>query len=272
MIPEILEYTRNCRFPTIWCSGCGNGIVMQAMVRAIHRLKIPQNDVVAVSGIGCSSRVTAYVDFNTVHTAHGRPIAFATGIKMANPKLTVIVVTGDGDAVAIGGNHFIHAARRNIDITVILINNFIYGMTGGQASPTTPYGARATTAPYGQTEHGFDIAELAKAAGATFVSRTTTYHARQCETQIEQALENPGFSLVEAIAACPTAYGRYNNVPDGAAMLLQQRDQAVSVAKARKMTPEELEGKIVTGVFVNQKRPECRAEYQRLIDRLSEVA
>lgn len=271
MMPDVLEFTRSCRFPTIWCSGCGNGIVMQAMIRAIQRLEIPQNDVVVVAGIGCSSRASAYVDFNTVHTVHGRPITFATGIKMANPKLKVIVVTGDGDATAIGGNHFIHGARRNIDLTVILINNSIYGMTGGQASPTTPFGARATTAPYGQTEAGFDIAELAKAAGATFVARTTSFHARQCETLIERALENEGFSVVEIVAACPTSFGRYNKMPDAVDMLIHQKDDSVSLAKAKNMTPEELEGKVVTGIFVNAKRPECRAEYQKLIERLGEA-
>ncbi|RPJ41865.1 MAG: 2-oxoacid:ferredoxin oxidoreductase subunit beta, partial [Candidatus Latescibacterota bacterium] len=160
------KYLRVGRFPLIWCAGCGHGIVLKAMLGAIDRIGLDKNDVTVVSGIGCSSRATGYVDFNTLHTTHGRAIAFATGVKFANPKLSVLVVTGDGDATAIGGNHFIHAARRNIDITVILFNNWIYGMTGGQVSPTTPHGLKATTAPYGNPEGSFDISRLAIAAGA----------------------------------------------------------------------------------------------------------
>lgn len=267
MSSELQKYLRSSKFPHIWCAGCGNGIVLQALIRAIDRIGLDQNKVCLVSGIGCSSRLPGYMDFNTLHTAHGRAIAFATGIKMAKPELVVFVITGDGDATAIGGNHYIHAARRNIDLNVILINNGIYGMTGGQVSPTTPMGSRATTAPYGQTEHSFNIAGLAEAAGATFVARTTSYHATDCERFIRRSVENKGFSVVEVIAACPTAYGRLNRMPDPVDMLIQQKECAVPIQKARSMSKEELEGKIVTGVFIDTPRPECREEYQKLIER-----
>ena len=163
---DYMKYIRQQKFPLIWCPGCGDGIVLKSMLRAIDRIGLSKDEICMVSGIGCSSRLTGYVDFNTLHTTHGRAIAFATGVKMAKPEMTVIVVTGDGDATAIGGNHYIHAARRNIDITVILFNNIIYGMTGGQVSPTTPMGFKASTAPFGNPENSFNISGLAEAAGA----------------------------------------------------------------------------------------------------------
>ncbi len=219
-----------------------------------------------VSGIGCSSRLTGYVDFNTLHTTHGRALTFATGIKMAKPRLHVIVMTGDGDATAIGGNHYIHAARRNIDMTVILFNNYIYGMTGGQVSPTTPKGKNASTAPFGNFENAFNISGLAQAAGASFVARATVYNAVQLEKIIERAIQKKGFSLVEVMSPCPTAYGRRNREGTPVDMMLYQKENSVSVAKAENMRPEELEDKIVTGVLVDVERPECRDEYQKLID------
>ncbi len=168
-------------FPNVWCPGCGIGIVMGSLVRAIDKLQIARDAITLVSGIGCSSRLPVYLDFNTLHTTHGRALAFATGVKLAKPKMKVIVITGDGDCLAIGGNHFIHAARRNIDITTILINNMIYGMTGGQFSPTTPSEAFATTSPYGNKENQFDIPKLAMAAGASYVARGTVYHVNQLD-------------------------------------------------------------------------------------------
>ena len=169
----------NSALPHIWCPGCGHGILLGSILRAIDKLQLEQDKTIIVSGIGCSSRASGYMNFNTVHTAHGRALPFATGIKLAHPELNVIVITGDGDATAIGGNHFIHACRRNIDLTTIIFNNSIYGMTGGQASPLTPHGAFATTAPYGQLDRPFDIAALAIAAGSTYVARGTAYHAMQ---------------------------------------------------------------------------------------------
>jgi len=184
-IPQkvVHQYLRhNKKFPHVWCSGCSNGIVLGAIIRAVAELGIPKDDVMMVSGIGCTSRMPVYVDFNSLHTLHGRPIAFATGIKMFKPHMKVIVITGDGDATAIGGNHFIHAARRNIDLTVLVLNNNIYGMTGGQYSPTTPEGDFASTTPYGNIDEPFDICQLALGAGASFVARGTAFHS--LETQL----------------------------------------------------------------------------------------
>ena len=199
---EFLDYFRKERLPHIWCPGCGHGTVTGALIRAIDKLGLDKNNIVLVSGIGCSSRAVGYLDFDTLHTTHGRALAFATGVKHANPNLKVIVMTGDGDCTAIGGNHFIHAARRNIDITTIIMNNSIYGMTSGQYSPTTPHGMLGTTAPYGNVEYEFDVCELAKAAGASYVARATSYHVTLLTDLIEKALMNKGFSVVEALTQC----------------------------------------------------------------------
>jgi 2-oxoglutarate/2-oxoacid ferredoxin oxidoreductase subunit beta len=258
------KYLRIEKFPHIWCPGCGDGTVLKGMLRAIDRVGLSKDEVVVVSGIGCSSRTPGYVDFNTLHTTHGRALAFATGIKMAKPELTVIVVSGDGDGTAIGGNHFIHAARRNIDLTMILFNNYIYGMTGGQASPTTPYGAKASTAPYGNIDPNFNVSKLAEAAGATYVARGTAYHAPQLDKLIEGGIKNKGFSLIEVLVQCPTAFGRRNRFKTTQEMLEWQKDHAVPIQAVDKMTPEQLEGKFTIGVLVDQKRPEYTHEYNRL--------
>ncbi|MBI5444244.1 MAG: 2-oxoacid:ferredoxin oxidoreductase subunit beta [Deltaproteobacteria bacterium] len=261
----IREYLRHAkRFPHIWCPGCGNGIVLGSLLRAIHRKGWAKDEVVVASGIGCSSRAPVYVDFNTLHTAHGRALPFATGIKLVNPRLHTVVLMGDGDALGIGGNHFIHACRRNIDLTAVVVNNFTYGMTGGQQSPATPQGARATTALSGTIEQPFDIAHLAAAAGATFVARTTTYHVRELEQLLERAFTHKGFSVVEVIAACPTCYGRRNRSGDAVAMMKWQKDVAVPVEKARLLQPEELAGRIVTGVIAEREAPEYVEQYRNL--------
>lgn len=225
-----------------------------------------KDNVVVVSGIGCSSRAPGYLDFNTLHTTHGRAIPFATGVKLGNPELTVVVFTGDGDAAAIGGNHLIHAARRNLDMTVIILNNSIYGMTSGQYSPQTPKGAFGTTAPYGNVERPFDLCKLAEASGATYVARGTAYHARQLPTLIEKAISNRGFSVVEAIAQCPIYYGRKNKMGSAIDMLRWQRDNAVSLKQAQNMSPEQLAGKFVIGELFNSPAPEYTKEYQKVID------
>src|SRR5512139_1497850 len=217
-----LRHTK--KFPNVWCSGCGIGVVMGALIRAIDRLALDKNDVAVVSGIGCTGRMPVYLDFNTMHTTHGRALAFATGLKLAQPRLNVIVVMGDGDALAIGGNHFIHAARRNIDLTAIVVNNSIYGMTGGQYSPTTPRGSRATTTVYSNIEQDFRISELAVTAGAVFVGRGTVYHAKLLDSLIEKALLKKGFSVVEVIAHCHTQYGRQNRLGTAVEMMEWQRD------------------------------------------------
>jgi 2-oxoglutarate ferredoxin oxidoreductase subunit beta len=230
-------------------------------------LGIHRDDAVMVSGIGCSSRTPGYIDINTLHTTHGRALAFATGVKHSSPDLHVIVVTGDGDATAIGGNHYIHAARRNIDLTVLLYNNYIYGMTGGQVSPTTRPGDRASTAPYGNLEPAFNISGLAKAAGASFVARGDVYNVKKLEKLIKLAIQRKGFSLLEILSPCPTAWGRRNKMGHPVKMMEWLKDNIVSVQKWEKMTDEERKGKIRTGVLHDIERPEFTIEYAKLIDR-----
>jgi 2-oxoglutarate ferredoxin oxidoreductase subunit beta len=261
----IYKYLRHeKKFPHVWCPGCGNGIVLGALIRAIDRIGLAKDDIVLVSGIGCSGRMSVYVDFNTLHTTHGRALTFATGVKLANPRLQVIVVMGDGDATAIGGNHFIHAARRNLNLTAIIINNNIYGMTGGQYSPTTPYGARATTSPYGHIEHAFNIAEMAVTAGAAWVGRGTVYHATLLDQLMEQAINKRGFAVVEVISHCHTQFGLKNQLGGPVEMMRRQKELAVRVEKAQTMSPVELEGRITIGTLVDRELPIYTEEYRRI--------
>lgn len=263
-----LDYIREWNFPHIWCSGCGDGIVLKAFIRAMEKTGLSRDETVLVSGIGCSSRTPGYVDINTLHTTHGRAIPFATGVKHANPDLNVVVVTGDGDATAIGGNHFIHGARRNIDLTVLLYNNYIYGMTGGQCSPTTPKGKKASTAQHGNLEPPFNTSGLAIAAGASFVARTDVYNVHQCEKLISQALLKKGFSLVEILTPCPTAFGRRNRMANPVKLMEWLKDNAIPTSRWKKLTDEEREGKFETGVLIDVEKPEYTAEYAKLIEKL----
>jgi len=258
------------KLPHIWCPGCGHGILMRAVAQAIENKGLDKDKVCIVSGIGCSSRAAGYMDYNTLHTAHGRALAFATGIKLAKPELHVIVISGDGDATAIGGNHFIHAARRNIGITCIVFNNSIYGMTGGQYSPLTPVNDLATTAPYGNIERAFDLMKLADACGATYAARVTTYHVRESIKLIEKALSNKGFSLIEGISECPTYYGRKNKKGTAVQIMEWVRDNSIDIkkAKAEGMTAEYLKGKLIIGEFKNVVEPEYTEEYQKILDRV----
>ena len=275
-MPEITKlihkYLRHDKkFPHVWCPGCGIGIMLGALIRAIDRTGYGKDEIVMVSGIGCSGRLPVYVDFNTLHTTHGRALTFATGVKLGNPKLKVIVIMGDGDAVAIGGNHFIHAARRNIDLTAIILNNNVYGMTGGQYSPTTPYGMKSTTTVYSNIEQDFRISELAVVAGAVFVGRGTVYHAKLLDSLIERALLKKGFSVVEVIAHCHTQYGRQNRLGSAVEMMEWQRDHAVVAEKAIKMKPEELKDKIPIGVLVDKELPVYQDEYEKIRERAKET-
>ncbi len=264
-------YMRIDHLPQIWCPGCGNGVIMRDVAVAIDELihdeddPINREDIVIVSGIGCSSRAAGYLDFNSIHTTHGRAIAFATGIKMANPKLHVIVLTGDGDCSAIGGNHLIHAARRNLGLTVICFNNDIYGMTGGQYSPTTPNGDRATTAPYGNVDRPFDIANLATGAGASFSARGDVYHARETIDIIKQAILHKGFSLVDVYSICPTYYGRKNKKGDAVEMLKWQRDNLIPTSRYYSMSEEERAGQKLIGILSFNDYPEYTEEYAKVI-------
>jgi 2-oxoglutarate ferredoxin oxidoreductase subunit beta len=259
------------KFPNVWCAGCGIGIVMGALIRAVDRIGLEKDDVALVSGIGCTGRMPVYMDFNTIHTTHGRALAFATGLKIARPSMKVITIMGDGDAISIGGNHFIHAARRNIGITAIVVNNAIYGMTGGQYSPTTPIGARAATAPYGNIEPPMPICELAKAAGATYVARSTVYHAVELDRFIEQAIRKNGFSLVEAVSYCHTTYGRMNKLGSPVDMMRLLKENSVSTSAAEKLPPEERESKIVRGVLHDVEKPEYTQLYEQLIQKVQEA-
>jgi 2-oxoglutarate ferredoxin oxidoreductase subunit beta len=217
-----------------------------------------------VSGIGCSSRISGYVDVHTLHTIHGRALAFATGVKMSRPELNLIVPMGDGDALAIGGNHFIHAARRNIDITAIVMNNRIYGMTGGQYSPLSGYGTLATTAPFINIDHAFDVVNLAMSAGATFVARTTTYHTRQMIELFREAILHEGFSVVEVLTQCPTYFGRKNKIGDAVDMVKSFRDNTTPIgSKAKQQSPDLIE----RGVFLQKELPEYSREYDKVIER-----
>ena len=260
---SIKDYIRERFFPHMWCAGCGHGIVLNSMLRAIEKMGVNKNDIVMVSGIGCSSRISGYVDFHTLHTIHGRALAFATGVKMSRPELNILVPMGDGDALAIGGIHFIHAARRNIDITAVVMNNRIYGMTGGQYSPLSGYGTIATTAPYMNIDHDFDVIELARSAGATFVARTTAYHVQQIEDIIEKAILHKGFSVVEILSQCPTYFGRKNKEGSAVDMLGRYKKTTTSIgSKAKKENPDLIE----RGIFVQKEMPEYCKEYEKVIE------
>lgn len=246
-----LDLLRSERLPNIWCPGCGNGIVLHALLEAIDQLQLDLDKVVLVSGIGCSSRAPAYTAFDNVHTLHGRAIPTATGIKLANPDLTVIVLTGDGDSSAIGGNHLIHAARRDVDITVVVFNNYNYGMTGGQASPLTPASSITTTTPNGNMDRPFDLVNLAAGAGATYVARSGVYFTKHLVDHLKKAIAHKGFSLVDAVAQCPTYFGRFNRKGSAGQMITSQKDWMVLKSIAEKKTSDELAGKVVIGEFVN---------------------
>lgn len=252
------------KFPHVWCPGCGIGIILGSLIRAIDALGFEKDDVVLVSGIGCTGRLPVYVDFNTLHTTHGRALAFATGIKLVKPHLKVIVIMGDGDAIAIGGNHFIHAARRNVDLKAIVVNNSVYGMTGGQYSPTTPYGAKTTTSPVFHIEKPFKISELAIVCGASFVARSTVFHVKLLDDLLKLAFKKKGFSVVEVISHCHTQYGRINKIGSAIDMLLWQKEHAIPIETAKNMKEEDLADKFVIGVLQDRDFPLFEEEYEKL--------
>lgn len=267
MASDLKKYLRVSKLPHIWCPGCGHGIVTQAVIRAIDEIGLNTEKTVIVSGIGCSSRAPGYMNFDTLHTTHGRAIPFATGIKLANPELNVILISGDGDAAAIGGNHLIHAARRNLNITVICYDNNIYGMTSGQYSPLTPLGSYASTAPYGMVERPFDLCDLVTGAGGTFVARSTAYHARHLTNVVKQAIQHDGFSFVDALSQCPTYYGRRNKLRTPMDMLNWFKDRAVPASSWDKMGAEEREGKFPIGVIRETEAPELTQVYAKLLEK-----
>jgi 2-oxoglutarate ferredoxin oxidoreductase subunit beta len=261
---DFKDYIRARFFPHMWCPGCGHGIVLGSLLRAIHELGLSKNEIVMTSGIGCSSRISGYVDFHSLHTIHGRALTFATGVKLSRPHLKAIVPMGDGDSLAIGGNHFIHAARRNIDITAIVMNNRIYGMTGGQFSPLSGLGKKATTAPYTTIDNSFDVVELAKGAGASFVARSTVFHATEAKNILKKAILHKGFSVVEILTQCPTHYGRKNKEGDAVQMMEGYKTNTTKIG-SKKL--EQNPNLIQRGIFVEDTdRPEYCEAYDRIID------
>ncbi len=264
MKEEIKNYLRlDERFPHILCPGCGIGTIANILVRTLNELNLDKNNICLVSGIGCSSRIPGYIDCDTFHTLHGRAIPCAIGVKLAKPHLKVIVIGGDGDILAIGLSHFIHAARRNIDLTVIIINNYNYGMTGGQVSPTTPKGKFTYTTPYSNPEEEFDIYEISKSAGAVFFARSTTYHIAHLKNIFKKALTKKGFSVVEILSQCPTLYGRLNRLGDAVKMLEDFKNRAVNISHIKepmKIPPD----KIVIGVLLDREREEYCEKYETL--------
>jgi len=260
---DIKDYLRLELMPHFMCPGCGHGIALRALLWAVHELGLDKNKLAVVSGIGCSGRVGAYIDANTYHTTHGRPLAFATGLKLARPDLHVVVITGDGDCLAIGGNHLIHACRRNLDLTCLMLNNEIYGMTGGQVSPTTSIDRLTTTTPHGNAEPTFDACTLAEAAGASFVGREVTRQAPALKNLIKAAIAHEGFSFVEAISDCTEIYGRKNDLGESPEMILSQKSEMRPGAHADAVDEPFRPHRLNTGILAERDRPEYGRVYRQ---------
>lgn len=262
------KYLNPSRIPSIWCPGCGNGVVLHAVLATLEDMDTKLDDLVFVSGIGCSSRSPTYTLFDNIHTLHGRAIPIATAIKLVHPDKKVIVMTGDGDSLAIGGNHIIHAARRNMDMTVIIFNNSIYGMTGGQFSPLTPLGKKATTSHLGNLEDTFDTMKLLEGAGATYLARIGTFFYTQMMRYMKTAFLHKGFSAIEVITQCPVYYGRLNQFSTPFDMMIWQKENLILKSKAETMTTEEMVGKIVIGEFINKAKPSYIEQRTALLERI----
>ncbi|HEY49856.1 MAG TPA: 2-oxoacid:ferredoxin oxidoreductase subunit beta [Dehalococcoidia bacterium] len=268
---NIESFLRMDRMPHIWCAGCGIGTAVGCFARAVERAGLDPDKVSLISGIGCAGRAAGYVKLDSFHTTHGRALPFATGLKLGNPELNVVVFSGDGDLLAIGGNHLIHSARRNIDLTVICINNFNYGMTGGQMGPTTPIDARTTTTPYGNVEYPFNAPYLLAASGATYVSRWTVMHPRELERSIAEALVKPGFSFVEVLSPCPALYGRLNKESKGLDTMHTYLKRSVIRNGADPKDAEiGLNGPILVGKYVDIERPTLWDCCKQVFDRVKE--
>jgi 2-oxoglutarate ferredoxin oxidoreductase subunit beta len=260
------DYLVQEKLPLFWCPGCGDGIVLGAILRAFAKFGYEKKDTVVVTGIGCWGKADDYVNTNTFHGTHGRALAYATGIKLANPKLKVVVLMGDGDGATIGGNHLIHAARRNVDLTAIVLNNLNYGMTGGQYSGTTPENTYTTTSRYGHIEPAFDLCKLLEASGSPFVARGSVFNVLQLQKLIEEGLEIKGFSFIEAISPCPTHYGRLNGMKKAPEMLKWIKENSISITAAEKLSSEERDKKFVLGKFVHKDIADYSTKYQSIID------
>ncbi len=256
LINPVMPYLRQDRIPHIWCPGCGIGTTVNCFARALTDSGMDLDRVAIVSGIGCTGRVAGYMNLDSFHTTHGRAIPFATGLKLANPGMKVVVYSGDGDLTAIGGNHFVHAARRNMDLMIVCVNNFTYGMTGGQVAPTTPIGPTQTTMPYGNFENPFNLPFLADACGAVYVARWTVYHVKQLAKAMLEGLNKKGFVFIEAMSPCPTLYSRRNRLGDGVDQLKYYKEKSVIRNGAdTKEVGIAYQGEIVVGKFVDRDRP-----------------
>jgi len=263
------EYLRTEKMPTLWCWGCGDGVILKSIIRAIEKLGWNMDDVCVVSGIGCSGRTSSYINCNTVHTTHGRAIAYATGIKLANPSKKVIVVTGDGDGLAIGGNHTIHGCRRNIDLNHVLINNFIYGLTNSQTSPTTPQGMWTVTAQYGNIDPTFDAAKLAEVAGATFVARESVLDPKKLEKVFVEGFAHEGYSFFDIFSNCHINLGRKNKMGDAIQNLKWIEGRIVPKKKYDELSEEEQKTKFPTGIL---KHDTTQLEYCKGYQKVIEAA
>ncbi|MCK4545026.1 2-oxoacid:ferredoxin oxidoreductase subunit beta [candidate division WOR-3 bacterium] len=262
---RINDYIIRKRLPFFFCAGCGHGISIKMLTEAFYELNIPKNNIVTVTGIGCYGKADDYIDTNTMHTVHGRALAYATGVKVANPKLTVVAMMGDGDSAAIGGNHLIHAARRNLGITALVSNNMNYGMTGGQYSPTTPYLSITATSPYGFPERALDLCELVIASGGTFVARTTVFHTAQLKKYIKMALQHKGFSFIEILSPCPTQYGKNNKLSSAPKFVEHLKEITSPVSKAKET------GKIPIGILKETNDVlEYNDAYMQIVNKIKE--
>jgi len=259
------EFTRKGMIPHIWCNGCGNGIILSEFLRALRELNYDMNKIVTVSGIGCIGRISGHINADAFHTTHGRPIAFAVGVKATRPDLKVVVISGDGDLFSIGGNHFIHAARRNIDMTVICSNNFNYGMTGGQSGPTSPLEAYTTTTPYGNIEHPFNLVHLAAGSGAVYVARWTVIHIRLLRESIKKALKKRGFTFIEVLSPCPEQYGRRNKMAKPMDFMVWFKEKSVIRHRINPLDAKITSNEIVVGEFVDIEKPEFTALLQHQV-------
>ncbi len=251
--------------PHVWCEGCGIGLIWTYTIKAIEKAKLDPNQVVWIGGSGCTGRMCSYWEYDLMHTLHGRPLGFATGVKVANPDVKVICHMGDGETSAIGGNHLIQTARRNVDLLAVCVNNLNYGMTGGQFSPTTPHGAITQTSRLGNIERPFDLCDLVETCGGTYVARWTVAHPQQCINSLYKGLVKPGFSFVEIISQCPTHYGKANKLGSGLQMMRWLKDNSIRVDKAKGLTADELEGKFVIGEFVDIDRPDYGSSLREII-------
>ena len=255
---------RDDRLPHIWCPTCGIGTAVSCFVEALRETDIPEEKVVVVSGIGCTGRVAGYVRLDSYHTTHGRAIPFATGLCLAKPELKVVVFSGDGDIVAIGGNHLINAARRNMNLTVICVNNFIYGMTGGQLAPTTPLTAKTSTSPFGNTDMPFNVPHLVASCGAAYVARWTMLHIRRLKKGMVEALNMKGFSFIEVIAPCSTLYARRNKLGTGFDLMKFYHDKSeIRHGADTKDVAIGYQDKIIVGKFVDVEKPTFLERYRR---------